>query len=149
MERMKFHHQLHFNTSHVSIKPQQKAVSLHPKRDFNTSHVSIKRGGVRFPDWYGNISIHPMFLLNPPRLFNVSKSWPISIHPMFLLNPVKHCRGIWKSWISIHPMFLLNTVHNGSQIVFFNFNTSHVSIKLRADQSDGGADLFQYIPCFY
>ena len=80
--------------------------------DFNTSHVSIKPNLRR--QQHGGI------------YFNTSH---VSIKPA----QTAFCRR--KSKISIHPMFLLNLLYHAATSSLINFNTSHVSIKLKNKSS--------------
>ena len=101
-----------------------------PSSNFNTSHVTVKLIIIQNPNFITIISIHPMLLLNNRRYRRgVSCLW-ISIHPMLLLN-----YHIWniscvQDKISIHPKLLLNLQIKEAEILFPNFNTSHVTVKL-------------------
>ena len=100
-----------FNISHVSINRYRQNDIMSTLHNFNTSHVSINR----YDTVYGFCTVR------------------ISIHLMFLLIPWWGRKGYYGFNISIHLMFLLiliaTTVHYRWT---FYFNTSHVSINLRA-----------------
>ena len=74
-----------FNTSHVSINPNDTDIFQVSDRGFNTSHVSINHYYAGSELYTSEFPIHPMFLLieRPPEDKTFSSC--VSIHPMFLL----------------------------------------------------------------
>ena len=164
-------HSMYFNTSHVSINPEQAIKDYKAQLNFNTSHVSINLFSVLFCN--GVVDFNTSHVsINPTTEACRVRGWENFNTSHVSINRVTGCIWREKYRISIHLMFLLivKTPPNGGN-ANSDFNTSHVSINLFIRHSrcrqkfisihlmflliaeDAPqlpvAEEFQYISCFY
>ena len=137
-----------FNTSHVTVYRTTRDIFVDSSVDFNTSHVTVYQhleSASRTEKTYFNTSHVTVYRRhwNKP-----CQKVQISIHLMLLFIKFScFCVAIFfdfnTSHVTVYPL-----LHLRCGFLLYHFNTSHVTVYLECHQQPAWKTPFQYISCY-
>ena len=138
-----------FNTSHVTLYPQEKRSRAFGENSFNTSHVTLYQSSSNLGNVRVHVSIHLMLL------FIFATLSDSAVMPMFqyiscyslsevFKDQTAYNTGFNTSHVTLYQAFILC-----ASLAGYCFNTSHVTLYLYFSQkSKQKSFMFQYISCY-